>query len=827
MAATRTHTRNRSTSSLTAPTPSATLSALDRHASTVPQLDVPSALASLRFHVLTYLSDIEARLALLDFKSQDENFVSPTTTSIKGKDVEVVEPISLPPPLVPVFSEPVISRSGSLLHEVAKSSTSPADHPSSPSSAPSITHSASSPIIVPSAERSPTLVPSNASSPSSPTSSSVHTRIIHFGNVVPEVPESVDEEDFVKAEMDALSGNIDDDISNFVSQALHLLRTIRAEVYSHLPDVDLDAAFDLEAMQARRDAIKNRLSEFGATIKRGRGRAYSSSMAEFQEMMQSMTNVSNVHVPTMKDVEDWGNRFSEVTSNNIDGMRRNAMMYVPRLQEHLASLQAHMHALPSLPSFPSSSSFSTSGPSAANHCIPHTITELLTSLLETDTEEAILEDIRKEREEVESAHVEIARALEKSENGTKLIRYEDLPFKWKNNPWVRGGYRFIPLSRWPALLLSIFQIHNETANIHTHLLPLLTVLPLLSMYFIPESLSHYLSSHLELSSPLSLPLPSYLQQWLFDQTHIDLSPLLTYLHGTVPVLLPAHSEPLDTLPAAFFAFSAACCLFSSVVWHVFSGCADLMGMEAAARVDYIGIGWLISASVQSIVFYGFKTDVWELRIYTGLSILTGLAGSVVPFMNWFNDRRNKKWRIVFFLSLCFASFFPLGHLCWAKGLFHTLEFIAPISRSVSCYVMGLVLYTFHLPESAVIFQPKPTQPLAVPAPSTNAFASSSPNTAVGADTKVPLSETSPLLAPSSPTRTHTHHCHQVGTHSFEAAYASSLAANPSGGALGFVYPIFEFMCSHTLWHVFIVLAIRSHYVGLGVLRDSAKASAGL
>lgn len=37
--------------------------------------------------------------------------------------------------------------------------------------------------------------------------------------------------------------------------------------------------------------------------------------------------------------------------------------------------------------------------------------------------------------------MEIRRALEKSENGATLIRFDDLPAKWRNNQWVKGGYR--------------------------------------------------------------------------------------------------------------------------------------------------------------------------------------------------------------------------------------------------------------------------------------------------------------------------------------------------------------------------------------------------
>lgn len=204
-----------------------------------------------------------------------------------------------------------------------------------------------------------------------------------------------------------------------------------------------------------------------------------------------------------------------------------------------------------------------------------------------------------------------------------------------------------------------------TANIHTHLLPLLTLIPILctlaSTYIIPNSFasftalsskfpavaaasssfssssssaSSFLSSSLQSSSPV-LPYISPVLPYL-TALHAHIQSLRPY----VPALLP-HNPSLDALPAAFFTFSAAACLLLSCAWHISAGCSDLRVMEAAARGDYVGIGWLISASVQTVVFYGFRCQDTQLRVYTTLCMLTGLAGSVIPFQGWFNERRNK------------------------------------------------------------------------------------------------------------------------------------------------------------------------------------------
>lgn len=43
----------------------------------------------------------------------------------------------------------------------------------------------------------------------------------------------------------------------------------------------------------------------------------------------------------------------------------------------------------------------------------------------------------------------------------RLLRYEELPHAWRNNPHIISGYRFTSIERWGALLKSAFEWHNE------------------------------------------------------------------------------------------------------------------------------------------------------------------------------------------------------------------------------------------------------------------------------------------------------------------------------------------------------------------------------
>ena len=100
--------------------------------------------------------------------------------------------------------------------------------------------------------------------------------------------------------------------------------------------------------------------------------------------------------------------------------------------------------------------------------------------------------------------------------------------------------------------------------------------------------------------------------------------------------LPRISTSPEDLPSLLFTSSALLCLFASAVWHTMAGCAHLAGMELCARLDYVGIGWLISASVGTVVHYGFYCHETPRVIFLSLCVASAVLGTVFPFMDWFN-----------------------------------------------------------------------------------------------------------------------------------------------------------------------------------------------
>lgn len=308
------------------------------------RLDLPSALTSLRVHVLSYLSDLETRLTLLYFKSQS------TCTS----------PITLQSPAALALRD-------------RDSSEGP---------------------------------------PASPTKDS----------------------DVASVDIDDIALD-SEDVANFIKEGFELLQTIRADVCSFLPEyVDFDSSAA---------SLRTRLHELGTQINT---QQLTEKLHDFEmpSMSVSMEGLRHhLHLPDLS-LSDFGSPDS------------NPMSYIPRLKAHLASLQEHMSDLPS------NMPFSTFPLPSFLHP-PAIISELLAdlSLLSTDnweifkadlqllkegdSEEAIQADLKKEKVDNETMHVQVLRALERSREGEVLIQFTDLPSKWRNNEFVQYGYRYAPI----------------------------------------------------------------------------------------------------------------------------------------------------------------------------------------------------------------------------------------------------------------------------------------------------------------------------------------------------------------------------------------------
>ncbi|KAJ7045923.1 hemolysin-III related-domain-containing protein [Mycena alexandri] len=404
-----------------------------------------------------------------------------------------------------------------------------------------------------------------------------------------------------------------------------------------------------------------------------------------------------------------------------------------------------------------------------------------------------------------------ARALLLSHNGTALLAYDDLPAAWQNNPFVVGGYRFIPLRRPHLLLLSLVRCHNESLNIYTHLVPLL----LWGSAFVWPGLS---AASLAAHTPLYLKASPYLAPVAAGARVVGA--VFGWVAGRVPgwltrdvgryTLFADPASPRLPLPLdeSLFVLFALACLASSTLWHTMAGCAHRRGMETCARVDYVGIGWLIATSIATVVHHGYACAeaaveatplghrvlhpgealsslveagaglvhdavalVDEMPMPAALSSLVGemhrmhplerlqellvdahphpapvvqtaslssalavlaaplqrlralpssvahwpayhpvgaaclvlcaaagVSGNVLPFCAWFNQVEYRLWRTAFFVGISFSALAPLAGIAALQGWGRMVAFVAPLCPSLAFYVAGLFFYAAQIPE---------------------------------------------------------------------------------------------------------------------------------
>lgn len=254
-----------------------------------------------------------------------------------------------------------------------------------------------------------------------------------------------------------------------------------------------------------------------------------------------------------------------------------------------------------------------------------------------------IECARKAAETMEE-HIQSA-ILRAREHG--LIRYEDLPIPWRVNPHITKGYRFTESKA--DCVHSILNLTNESVNIWSHLIGLIIVLAI-AFYFYPTS-------------------------FIFSS-----------------------STNTDVFISAVFFVAACKCLVCSCMWHTMNSVADQTLMERFACVDYTGISLLIAASIMTTEYTAFYCEPISRWIYMSLTASLGIGGVILPWHPTFN-RSDMAWaRVAFYVSLGATGFAPAFQLNLIRGSAWMWQFYAPLTKSLTVYLLGAFVYASKVPE---------------------------------------------------------------------------------------------------------------------------------
>jgi adiponectin receptor len=191
---------------------------------------------------------------------------------------------------------------------------------------------------------------------------------------------------------------------------MEMLDGIRADVRSQLPDVQFSDPASVDSFL----------------------RAYLPELPDMTLLTDVRSHLPdlNARLPDFADMcsklDDVKSRFHEIDTPKLKS-------FVPVLVAHMKKLHSHLSTL----------EVGNVGPSPL---VPGSLLrEILDALSSTDLVVQVAEDELKPVAETDgkAAH-ERACAVKTSLNGLRLITYDDLPHQYKNNPFVKRGYRCVP-----------------------------------------------------------------------------------------------------------------------------------------------------------------------------------------------------------------------------------------------------------------------------------------------------------------------------------------------------------------------------------------------
>lgn len=226
--------------------------------------------------------------------------------------------------------------------------------------------------------------------------------------------------------------------------------------------------------------------------------------------------------------------------------------------------------------------------------------------------------------------------------------------EFKEQPEWLGDNRFLhcghrrPTYSFLICTRSIFQLHNETVNIWTHLIG--------GFYF----------AHL----------------------------CFQLYHSILP--------PLDKWVIGLFLLSATICHIMSTLYHTFN-CHSENVSKICSRMDYCGIISLITFSFVPWIHYGFYQHPTLKAFYLFSVITFGLIGINILMQDKFSLKQYRWIRVSVFILFGVSGFIPGLH--WLT-LNHDAFFLEVALRHSfyrlltmgALYLTGTMLYAFRIPE---------------------------------------------------------------------------------------------------------------------------------
>eukprot|EP00761_Pharyngomonas_kirbyi_P014532 gb/GECH01014562.1/.p1 GENE.gb/GECH01014562.1/~~gb/GECH01014562.1/.p1 ORF type:complete len:323 (+),score=29.84 gb/GECH01014562.1/:1-969(+) len=249
--------------------------------------------------------------------------------------------------------------------------------------------------------------------------------------------------------------------------------------------------------------------------------------------------------------------------------------------------------------------------------------------------------------------------LIKTENNWCMLNKEQAPEFTLDNNYILSGYR--PELKATNIFKTLFQVHNETGNIWTHLLACLVF------------------------------------GWL------------TYVCSRTPRLYNGNlSEDSifapDRVVFYLFTFSAQVCFASSAVMHLFCCHSEIIHFRLC-QLDYCAINGLIMGSTTVAIYYAFYCHSLLRNFYLGFMCLMSVPTFVLPWIRAFHTPQWRSIRAGCFYAFGFSGALALIHVL-IKGAIQSdqdmmdvvFKFAPSLLTVGACYTAGAIVFASRVPE---------------------------------------------------------------------------------------------------------------------------------
>ncbi|KAJ2901556.1 ADIPOR-like receptor SPBC12C2.09c [Zalerion maritima] len=236
-----------------------------------------------------------------------------------------------------------------------------------------------------------------------------------------------------------------------------------------------------------------------------------------------------------------------------------------------------------------------------------------------------------------------------------LLLYHELPDWRRDNPSILSGYR--PESNsYVDSIRSVFEVHNESVNIWSHLLGSLAFLGLF-VYAIHYGWEHVVDPRYE-----------------------------TATKG-------------DRLAFACFFLGAVSCMGMSATFHCLSNHSQRV-QKWGNKLDYSGIVILIVGSYVPALYYGFYCAEDLMAWYGGAIVALGLACMAVSWLEYFRQPAFRTFRASIFVGLGVSGVVPVIHGVFLYGytlMNHKMGLNWVLLQGI-LYITGATTYALRFPE---------------------------------------------------------------------------------------------------------------------------------